>query len=221
MAMKKFLHDNSLSLVLFALFFVCILGLVLSGFDNQNNELRSHGQSEITLSEYVVSSDFYEAVFENWESEFLQMGALVVLTIWLKQKGSADSKKLRGKEDVDTRSRYSIIRAHTWDARWHSLGHAIYGNSLSIALFALFFLSFYLHAVSGAAAANEVAIQHSQPTQTVLQYLGSSQFWFESFQNWQSEFLSVGLLIVLSIFLRQRRSPESKPVSAPNSKTSE
>ncbi|HSW92073.1 MAG TPA: DUF6766 family protein [Candidatus Saccharimonadales bacterium] len=219
--MKKFLYNNSLSLALFGLFFVCIVGLVFSGLNDQNNELRSHGQPEITLGEYVVSSDFYEAVFENWESEFLQMGALVVLTIWLRQKGSADSKKLRGKEDIDTHSRYAIIRADTWSRRRRAIGHAIYGNSLSIALFVLFFLSFSLHAVSGVAAANEVAAQHGQTTQTVMQYLGSSQFWFESFQNWQSEFLSVGILIVLSIFLRQRRSPESKPVSAPNSKTSE
>ncbi|HSW92086.1 MAG TPA: DUF6766 family protein [Candidatus Saccharimonadales bacterium] len=219
--MKKFLNDNSLSLALFGLFFFCLIGLVFAGFNEQNSELKSHGQPEITVGEYIVSSNFYEAVFENWESEFLQMGALVVLTIWLKQKGSADSKKLQGKEDVDTRSRYSIIRAHTWTARRRALGHAVYGSSLSIALFALFFVSFALHAVSGTAAANEVAVQHNQTTQTVMQYIGSSQFWFESFQNWQSEFLSVGLLIVLSIFLRQRRSPESKPVSASNSKTSE
>lgn len=163
---------------------------------------------------------FGEAVFENWESEFLQMGALVVLTIWLVQKGSADSKKLRGRNDVDTSSRYSIIRASSWRTRKKAVGSVLYANSLSIALFGLFFLSFVLHAWSGVAAANQEAIVHHQAQVGLLQYLVSSQFWFESFQNWQSEFLAVGLLILLSVYLRQRSSPESKPVGAPNRRTS-
>ncbi len=178
-----------------------------------------HMQPLITYLDYIVSSNFLEAVFENWESEFLQMGALVVLTIWLVQKGSADSKKLRGANKVDTSSRYSIIKASNWGKRRKAMKEVLYANSLSIALFGLFFGSIIVHAFSGAAAANEEAILHHQPQVSVLQYAASVQFWFESFQNWQSEFLAVGLLMVLSIYLRQRRSPESKMIGEPNAKT--
>jgi len=219
--MKRFIVNNALSLTLFGLFLATLVGLMVNGYVHQNEELQAHSQVTQSFGSYLTSNEFYEAVFENWESEFLQMGMLVVLTIWLKQQGSADSKKLRGKEDVDTRSRYSIIRAQSWKTRRKAIGLLVYGNSLSIALFGLFFVSFGLHAVSGTGAANQEALLHHQPQQSVWQYMGSSQFWFESFQNWQSEFLSVGLLIVLSIFLRQRRSPESKPVAAPNKATSE
>jgi hypothetical protein len=216
--MKKFLKENSLSIVLFALFFVFLVGLSITGYLHENEELGMHAQQAVTYTEYLASGSFIEAVFENWESEFLQMGALVLLTIWLVQKGSADSKKLRGKGEVDTSSRYSIIRASSWRNRGKAIKSMLYGNSLSIALFGLFIASFVLHMFSGAAA-NEEAGFHDEPSMSVLQYASSSQFWFESFQNWQSEFLAVGALIVLSIYLRQRKSPESKAVGEPNPKT--
>ncbi len=217
--MTKFLRNNGLSIVLFLLFFIFLAGLSITGYRYENNELSAHNEPAITYREYISSGDFIEAVFENWESEFLQMGALVVLTIWLKQKGSADSKRLKGKEDVDTKSRYSIISAASWRLRRKAVGHAIYANSLGIALFALFFLSFAAHAASGTAAANEEALSHGEEQYSVMEYVSSSQFWFESFQNWQSEFLAVGALLILSIYLRQRKSPESKPVGEKNSKT--
>jgi hypothetical protein len=217
--MKKFFKENALSIVLFVLFFVFLAALSVTGFLNENEELTMHAQPPISYAEYISSGNFAEAVFENWESEFLQMGALVVLTIWLVQKGSADSKKLRGKDSVDTSSRYSIIRSSSWANRKKAIGEMLYANSLSIALFSLFFLSLLLHAFGGVAAANEEALLHNQETMSVVQYLSSSRFWFESFQNWQSEFLAVGTLLVLSIFLRQRGSPESKPVGESNKKT--
>ncbi|HVI69155.1 MAG TPA: DUF6766 family protein [Magnetospirillaceae bacterium] len=217
--MKRFLKENSLSIVLLSLFFIFLIALSVTGLVHENEELAAHAQPAIGYLEYVTSGNFIEAVFENWESEFLQMGALVVLTIWLVQKGSADSKKLRGKNEVDTSSRYSIIRASSWRTRTKAVYEMLYANSLSIALFSLFFLSLVLHAFSGAAAANEEAVLHHQPTMSVAAYVVSSQFWFESFQNWQSEFLAVGTLLLLSIFLRQRGSPESKPIGEPNKKT--
>jgi len=217
--MKKFLRENSLSIVLFTLFFVFLVGLSVTGYLHENEEMKMHAQPAVTYTEYLASGSFIEAVFENWESEFLQMGALVLLTIWLVQKGSADSKKLRGKGEVDTSSRYSIIRASGWRNRGKAIKNMLYGNSLSIALFGLFFASFVLHVFSGASAANEEAALHHEPPIGILQYAASSQFWFESFQNWQSEFLAVGALIVLSIYLRQRKSPESKAVGEPNTKT--
>ncbi|HSX34909.1 MAG TPA: DUF6766 family protein [Candidatus Saccharimonadales bacterium] len=217
--MKQFLKQNSLSIVLFGFFLVFLLALSVTGYLHENEEMAAHAQPAVTYVEYITSGGFVEAVFENWESEFLQMGALVVLTIWLVQKGSADSKKLRGKDDVDTSSRYSIIYASSWANRKKAAGKALYANSLSLALFGLFFVSLILHAIGGTAAANQEAVLHHQETMGVLEYVRSSQFWFESFQNWQSEFLAVGALLVLSIFLRQRGSPESKPIGEPNKAT--
>lgn len=218
-SMRKFLRENSLSIVLFLLFLIFTIGLSVAGYLNESDELAAHAQPAISFGQYLLSASFGEAVFENWESEFLQMGALVLLTIWFVQKGSADSKKLKGHNAVDTSSRYSIIKAAAPAARLKAVKHALYANSLSIALFGLFILSFVLHAVSGNSIANEEALQHNQPQMGLLQYVTSARFWFESFQNWQSEFLAVGMLIVLSVFLRQRHSPESKPVGDPNHRT--
>lgn len=218
--MKRFWRDNALSLTLFGLFAIFLAGLSLSGLAHENEELSSHGQAALSYLQYIRSSGFIEAVFENWESEFLQMGALVLLTIWLRQKGAPDSKKMQ-KEAVDTSSRSSIINSGDWGKRAKAVRHLVYANSLSLALGGLFLLSFALHAASGAAAFNEEAGAHHEALLSVWQYLASSQFWFESFQNWQSEFLAVGSLIVLSIYLRQRGSPESKPVGAPHSQTGE
>lgn len=217
--MKRFVKENSLSLVFFGLFLLFLAGLAVTGFLYENEEMKIHGQPSVELSEYIVSGGFIEAVFENWESEFLQMGALVVLTIWLLQKGSADSKKLQGKNDVDTAPQYPLRSARNWNERVRSFREMLYANSLSIALFLLFFVSFFLHAIGGVQAVNEEAGWHSEPEISLTEYISSSRFWFESFQNWQSEFLSVGVLIVLSIFLRQRGSPESKPIGQPNNTT--
>lgn len=219
--MRRFFTNNSLSIVLIALFLVFLVGLAFSGYAHQNEQLAMHGQSPESFTGYLGSGEFIEAVFENWESEFLQMGAFVLLTIWFKQKGSADSKEIEGHEKVDKPSHLSVRKAKNWGQRWRAIRHTLYGSSLSIALFALFFISFGLHAVGGVAAANEEATQHGEPTMSVMQYVGSSQFWFESFQNWQSEFIAVAALIIFSIFLRQRHSPESKPVEESNAKTGE
>lgn len=216
--MKRFLHNNALALILFGLFAIILAAMSLVGVRHENAELTSHGQPVVSYLSYLGSGSFVEAVFENWESEFLQMGALVVLTIWFVQKGSKDSKKLIGKDDVDTSSRYSIIRS-SWKDKPRALRHALYGNSLSLALFGLFFVSFFLHMAGGASAYNQQAVMHGEETLGMWQYLTTAQFWFESFQNWQSEFLSVGVLIVFTIFLRQRHSPESKPVQEPNATT--
>lgn len=216
---RRFLKNNGLVLFLFGMFGIFLIGQSIAGFAYNNQDLQTHQQPAQTFGQYILSGEFVEAVFENWESEFLQMGALVVATIFLYQKGAADSKRLRGKEDVDTSSRYSIIHAATWAARGKSITRALYANSLSIALFGLFALSFVLHAIGGTAAHNDEALYHGGAAVSVFAYLRTSQFWFESLQNWQSEFLSVGALLLLSVYLRQRHSPESKPVSEGNQKT--
>jgi hypothetical protein len=205
--MKRFLKENSLSLVLIALFLIFLIAQSVTGYLNNNEELEFHHYATISYTAYLTSGAFIESVFENWESEFLQMGAYVLLTVWLRQKGSAESKKLVGEEAVDTTTRASGV------------GPWLYRNSLSIAFFLLFFMSFALHAYGGAHAASQENIQHGQQGVTTLQYVTTSQFWFESFQNWQSEFLAVFSIVMLSIFLRQQGSPQSKSVTAPNDET--
>jgi uncharacterized protein DUF6766 len=220
--MKKFkqlLFDNGLVLLMFGMFAVFLVGLIITGYQYNNEELASHKQPAEALGQYVVSGEFVEAVFENWESEFLQMATLVIATIFLRQKGAPDSKKLRGKSEVDTTSRYSIIHASSWPNRTKAMGEALYANSLSIALLVLFVISFVLHAAGGTVARNDEAQFHHEPEISTMQYVASSQFWFESFQNWQSEFLSVGALLLFSVYLRQRGSPQSKAVGSSNQKT--
>jgi hypothetical protein len=155
---------------------------------------------------------------ENWESEFLQMAVYVLLTVFLYQKGSSESKDPDEKAEVD-REPDPRRPGAPWPVRRGGMILSLYRNSLGIALSALFLLSFVLHAVGGAGEFNEERAQHGSEPLTVVQYLGTSRFWFESLQNWQSEFLSIGVMVVLSIFLRQQGSPESKPVDAAHGET--
>jgi hypothetical protein len=217
--MRRFLKDNGLTVVLMLLFLFSILGHWLTGWRVENEELAKHGGHALTLGSYATNPHFISTVFENWESEFLQMSAYVLLTCWLFQKGSAESS------DPDEAPRDENLAAQANRkgapailkrgpvARW------LYANSLGIALLLLFVGSFLMHWKYSAAQAAEEAISHGEAPMTMGQYLFDAQFWFESFQNWQSEFLSIGVLIVLGIYLRQRGSPESKPVAAPHHKT--
>ena len=172
------------------------------------------------LASYSASGAFLAALFENRESEFLQMAFYVVLTAFLFQRGSAESKDPDQQspqdsdptEDAKKADAPSLLRAG-------GLIRLSYEYSLGIVLAMLFVLSFILHWLASSQAANDEALLHHQAVQTAWQYLGSARFWFESFQNWQSEFLSTAVLVVLSIFLRFRGSPESKPVAAPHRQT--
>lgn len=217
--MRRFIRENSLSLVMFGLFFTSLVGQIITGYQEYNQELKEHRQPQISNVKYLESGHFIEAVFENWESEFLQMGVYVLLTVFLKQKGSPESNKLEGKDAADSESRTPQNNNHTLPVRREGLALKVYENSLSLALFTLFFLSFTLHAIGGAKAFSQEQIQHGKQPVSAIQYVSTSQFWFESFQNWQSEFLSIGMLVVLSIFLRQKGSPQSKPVDSPNEET--
>jgi hypothetical protein len=157
---------------------------------------------------------------ENWESEFLQMFAYVLLTAFLFQKGSAESKDPQKQEAVDRDPRPSCDdKTAPWPVREGGIVLKLYENSLSIALFLLFVISFVLHAIGGAKEYSQQQTMHGEEAVTVVQYLGTAQFWFESLQNWQSEFFSIGVLVLLSIFLRQKGSPESKPVDSPHNMT--
>lgn len=218
--MRRMLRDNGLSFALFGLFFFALTGQYLTGLREYNNDQQAHRQPTVGYVEYLGEGHFIEAVFENWESEFLQMGMYVVLTIFLYQKGSSESKQPETLTRVDVvpeKSRHD--KTAPYPVRRGGLILKLYENSLSLAFFLLFFLSFALHVYGGATDYNQEQAAHGGAQVSVIQYLGTARLWFESFQNWQSEFLSMGAMIVLSIFLRQKGSPESKPVDSPHSET--
>jgi hypothetical protein len=214
----SFWHRNGLSLTFLALLVVSLVGQILTGQAEWNGELvEKYGQQPLGLWEYLGSGHFISATFENWESEFLQMGMYVLFTVFLRQKGSAESKALSGREKVD---REPQAKAEApWPVRRGGWWLKIYRNSLSIAFFTLFLLSWILHLYGSWKDYNTEQMLDGLPTLGMGAYLGEPKFWFESFQNWQSEFLSVASIVVLSIFLRQHGSPESKPVDAPDDET--
>jgi len=218
--MKRWLKSNSLGLVLFVLFLVFLAGQSVAGHRHYNEEQESHNQSVVTYGDYITSGEFVEGVFENWESEFLQMGAYVVLTVFLYQKGSVESKKVQGSDATDRQPRKSHDKNAPWPVRRGGWVLKLYENSLSIAFLLLFLMSFWLHAYGGAVATCEENLQHGDSDCSgTVGYMATSKFWYESFQNWQSEFLAVGSIVVLSVYLRQKGSPESKPVNVPHART--
>ncbi len=219
--MRRVLRENSLSLVLFFLFFTFFfVGQSVAGHREYNAEQREHREPTVSYSAYLHTAHFGEATFENWESEFLQMGAYVLLTAFLHQRGSAESKKLDEEEPVDEDPRSAPIKKDTpWPVRAGGLVLMVYEHSLTIALFGVFAASMLLHAMTGAREYSAEEAVHGGAAVGTWQYLHTSRFWFESLQNWQSEFLAVFAIVVLSIWLREKGSPESKPVAAPHSMT--
>jgi len=213
---KRFLRDNGLSLVLLFLLVLALGGQVLTGHRVFNEDEREHGRPTVTLRAYVRSPHFFEALAENWESEFLQMAAYVWLTALLFQRGSAESKDPDGNEPKRPAPDPHRI---PWAARRGGLTRRLYAQSLGIAFAALFIASFALHAWAGAAHYSSEQLEHRGVPVTVWQYAFTSQFWFESFQNWQSEFLAILAMVLLSVVLRQHGSPESKDVDRPHSET--
>lgn len=218
--MQSYLRNNGLSLVFMILFIVSIGGQWLTGFKEYNKERDEEGQPAITLQSYTSSGHFIQSTFENWESEFLQMALFVMMTIGLRQKGSSESKTMEGDEEVD-REPDPKKKDAPWPVRKGGWVLKIYKHSLSIVLLALFILSFMLHFYGSLKDENEKLAIKGQPPETFSNYISDSRFWFESFQNWQSEFLSVFAIVVLSIYFRQKGSPQSKPVDAPDSETGE
>jgi hypothetical protein len=218
--MRRFLRDQSLTLVTLALFLAFLTAQALTGFRVYNADRTQMDEPEISFSSYLRSGHFVEATFENWESEFLQMGAYVLLTAFLIQRGSAESRDPDVDKEEDQESE-PITADSPWPVRKGGIWRLLYDYSLPIALLAIFAFSWVMHAWGGAKVYSEEQLAEGGHAYTTWQYVQTSQFWFESFQNWQSEFLAVASLVVLSIFLRQRGSPESKSVAAPHAKTGE
>ena len=212
--------NNGLSIVLFALFLFTMAGQAVTGWKDRNDDAAAHGEPQIALDAYLTSGHFWEATGENWESEFLQMAMFVLLTVFLRQKGSAESKRIDVVEDVDLDPReFASDPDAPGPVRRGGIVLKLYENSLGLAFAALFVMSFAIHAVGGWREYNDEQQEHRQPVVTLIDYLASSRFWFESFQNWQSEFLSLAAMVTATIYLRQRGSAESKPVYAPHAET--
>lgn len=218
--MGKWVKEHGLLLVNAGLFLAFFAGMIFTGAANYSEEQQAHGESAVSVLQFMATGEFVEATFENWESEFLQMAMYVVLTVFLFQKGSSESKPVGKDAPQDEDPRQAAIKKTTpWPVKRRGAALKVYEHSLSILLFLLFLGSFTAHALGGAEAYNDEQQSHGQAAVSVLQYVGTSRFWFESFQNWQSEFLAVAVLVGASVYLREKGSPESKPVAEPHYET--
>jgi hypothetical protein len=222
MTVLQRLRHNGLSVTVITTFLVIWFGgQTLAGLKSYNAERRLDGASELTFGEYLTSAHFGEATFENWESEFLQMGMYVVLTVKLVQRGSAESRPVDEPipQDEDPAGHRDDPHA-PWPVRRGGAWLEVYKRSLSLMLLALFVTSLLLHAITGSRMFNnEQELAGSSDRVSTWSFLLRAEFWFQSLQNWQSEFLAVGAIVVFTIFLRQQGSPESKPVHSPHSET--
>jgi hypothetical protein len=217
---KRVWRDNGLSIVLFALFLGTMGGQIVSGWLEHNHDLVAHHEQTVGFLGYFATGHLWEATGENWESEFLQMAAFVLLTTFLYQRGSAESKRPGVTEEIDLDPRDFQDREDApGPVRRGGWRLALYQHSLGLTFAALFLFSIAMHAIGGLATYNSDQHDHQEPAVTLAQFLVTSRFWFESFQNWQSEFLSLGMMVVCTIWLRQRGSAESKPVHAPHTET--
>jgi hypothetical protein len=220
--MRRFARENSLSLVFLGFFLAAVGGQAFAGWDEFNNEATAHSEATISFGRYLVSSSFGNALLENWQSEYLQFSLYILLTVWFLQRGSPESKELDkagGESDSD-----QLVGEHARpdSPRWAKAGGLktrLYSNSLLIVMGTIWLLSWFGQSVTGWSEFNSDQITHHQPTVNWLGYLGTANFWEATLQNWQSEFLAVGSMAVLSIYLRQRGSPESKPVGAAHDAT--
>ena len=217
--MRRFLRDNALSLTMFGVFLAFWAAQIVSGWHAANADHREHHQLLESYPNYLTSGHFVEATAENWESEFLQMSGYVFLTGFLRQRGSPESKPFQG-DASDQDPRQAAGREDVpWPVRRGGLALTLYEHSFALVLFVIFLACFAVHALGGTAEFNQEQLVHGEQAVSVLRFMTTSQFWFQSFQNWQSEFLVVGAVALLGIRLRERGSPESKPAAAPHRQT--
>jgi hypothetical protein len=211
-----------LAAFLATLFSVTVAAQSLAGQRSHNAELREHGAAGLSWWEYVRSPDFWGAVMENWQSEFLQFAVFIGATIWLVQKGSNESKPLRdaGRESDEQQRVGSHAGARSPRlAKASGLGRRLYENSLLVTMLSIFLATWLAQSLNNWRMFNEEQREHAEPAVAFGRYLLDPGFWEKTLQNWQSEFLAVGVMVVFTIFLRQRGSPESKPVGAPHDET--
>jgi hypothetical protein len=220
---KRFVRDNGLSLFFGALFGAAVFGQSIAGRSAYNEQQLEHGGQTVSWTRYVTSSDFGQALLENWQSEFLQFMFFIVATIWLVQRGSNESKPIEKvgleSEEMQKLGPHAGPKAPRW-ARLHGgFRRSLYSNSLLLVMSAIFFLSWFGQSVTGLTEYNAEQREHDQATVSWATYVTTGSFWEETLQNWQSEFLAVGTMAIFTVFLRQRGSPESKPVGAAHDET--
>jgi hypothetical protein len=220
--MRRFLRENSLGLVFGTLFLIVLVAQAFAGHADFNNQQLASGMEPVSLGRYLTSASFAADVAENWQSEYLQFFLYIFLTVWLVQRGSPESKKPgeegRGSDEKQKVGRYATDESPSW-ARAGGLRRTLLSNSLGMVMGLLFVASWLTQSIAGAAAFNEEQLRDLQEPVTWAQYLTEPDFWNRTLQNWQSELLAVASMVILSIYLRQRGSPESKPVGSPHSAT--
>ena len=221
--MKQVLRDNGLGIVFGLLFLATLVAQSIAGWQDLNAQQAAEGLGQLSWARYVASTDFAADVSENWQSEFLQFWLYLMASVWLLQRGSPESKELdkAGPEsDEDQQVGPHVTDDSPRPARRRSgLLLRLYSNSLGYVMGAFFLLSWLAQSISGWAAYDEERLRQLQEPVSWSEYLTHAEFWNRTLQNWQSEFLAVGAMAVLSIFLRQRGSSQSKPVGAPHSAT--
>ncbi|CAN7419736.1 DUF6766 family protein [Microbacterium oxydans] len=221
--MRRRIRDNGLSLAFLAIFLLALVGQSLAGHAYANEQLLQHREPAVGYLDFITSSDFLVDVAENWQSEFLQFFLFILATVWLIQRGSPESKR-PGDEGVGTDEEQFVDEHAKADspawARVRGIRLWAYSNSLLILMGSIFLLSWFAQSLAGQIVANEENAQHGMPPVSWAGYVASSDFWNRTLQNWQSEFLAVGAMVVFSIYLRQRGSSESKPVGTPHATSS-
>lgn len=220
--MKRFLTDNGLALFFGFIFLATLIAQAFVGHADFNHQQVAHQNETISLLRYVTSSSFGVDVLENWQSEYLQFTLFILATVWLLQRGSPESKELH-KAGTETDEQQQVGEHADEDSpRWarvEGMRRWLFSNSLLLVMATIWVLSWLGQSITGRVAYNAEQLDHQLQPLSWPEYLGSSDFWNRTLQNWQSEFLAVGSMVVLAIYLRQRGSPESKPVGAAHDAT--
>jgi hypothetical protein len=219
---RRFIRDHSLSLFFLVIFLAALIGQAIAGHILHNEEAMAHNEETISLWRYIRSSDFGNAVMENWQSEYLQFMLFMLATVWLIHRGSPESKQPEEAGRESDQKQKVGAHAQSDSPEWAKAGGfktAIYSNSLLIVMAIIFFGSWFAQSVTGWTEFNAQQVDHQEATLSWLSYIGSADFWEATLENWQSEFLAVGSFAAITVYLRQRGSPESKPVGAPHHAT--
>ncbi|MER5550482.1 DUF6766 family protein [Streptomyces sp. NPDC002793] len=219
---RRFVRDNGISLGFVIAFLLALAGQAIAGCAEFNNQLATDGLARVGFLDYLTSSDFAVDVTENWQSEYLQFFLYIFATVWLLQRGSPESKEMNKAGPESDRDQGMGRHAGPDAPRWAGIGgvwQAVFSRSLGLVMATLFLLSWLAQSIAGVAAYNEQQLRQLQAPVDWAQYVASADFWSRSLQNWQSELLAVASMAILSVYLRQRGSPESKPVGTSHSAT--
>jgi hypothetical protein len=220
--MRRFVRDNGISVGFGIAFLLALAGQAIAGYADFNNQLVADGLAQIGFLDYLASSDFAVDVTENWQSEYLQFFLYIFATVWLLQRGSPESKEMHKAGPESDEDQRMGEHAGQDSPRWAGVGgwrQAVFSRSLGLVMAGLFLLSWLAQSIAGVAAYNEQQLRQLQAPIDWDQYIASADFWSRTLQNWQSELLAVASMAILSVYLRQRGSPESKPVGTPHTST--